>query len=238
MVPVLLVYPRSGSHFIMRILTGLPKIIDKDLLTEPKVQACIESYRTTVSLTKKPLDCNNYLFFEYAFETRSDLALFEQGALYTPKAISSLPFDRKFVYLIRDGRDQIESYWHMTHVSAASRGVFYPALVDDDIDYASNIFKARARRILDCSDQLNNYVYFRFEDLIASPLEVSSSIITALGLTPEVNAITNVIAQIIPNTSYRKTKLTTYRSKQWSQRHRDIFWSIAGEESLELGYSR
>lgn len=237
---LLLVYPRSGSHFIMRILTGVPEMIDVYLRTPKKADACIEECELSIYPEKhlSSSDKDNHLFIQYAFETRPDRSVPEFASLYSLEDVRSLPDDWKIVYLVRDGRDQIESYWHMVYKSALHRGQKHKRYDNDNLRYLCQIFKQRARRIIECSDSLENYTFYRFEDLIANPIEVSSSIISFLGFTPDIDSISKTVESIIPNSSYSSVKKVTRRKDIWTDEQNDIFWSVAGDEALQLGYER
>lgn len=238
MIGVFLLYPRSGSHFIMRTLTGQSDLVDKDLLIEKDGKACLE----TVSISYLPetkeeaLEKTSHIFIQYAFETRPDLSVPQDGALFTPDAIRSLPSEWKFVYVIRDGRDQIESYWHLIAYGAKKRGEVYDRWDLDNIKYSSSLFKQRARRVIDCSQKLKNYTIVRFEDLVSKPVSTLDSALSFCGFTPDLSQIRDTVQRIIPNSSYSSTENVTRRSRNWPKEWNDAFWEIAGKESLQLGY--
>jgi hypothetical protein len=230
----LLVYPRSGSHLAMRLLTGDHELLDYRLRESPKCNGCIEDCYISLYPEENITNEDNSIILQYAHETRHDLQFPENGAYCTPDGIRNFSQDIPYVYLGRDPRNQIESYWIL--LTRQGNGKREP-LDTEGLIYQCNLFKARAQRIIECMSLLDNYTYVKFEDLATNPVSTMSLIIEKLGFTPNLGVIRDIYKKIEPNTSYESMDDINYRYKNWSQEWRKIFLEMAGEELSLLGYN-
>jgi hypothetical protein len=157
---------------------------------------------------------------------------------FSSDELSSLSGDWRFIYLIRDGRNQIESFRNIRG------GCEEQKLKEDAKDYFMVLCKGyrnRARVALDCQKALSNFKMFYFEDLVKDPISTMKSVYRFLDLEIDEShvkrALSYSIAVVKPFHSSFNSTCTTSRWHSWTDWEMETFNSIAGKELSELGYS-
>jgi hypothetical protein len=166
----------------------------------------------------------------------------ETGVRYGPNDLLSLPGnDWKFIYFLRDARNQIESLRNLPG------GIEGEKQKDNPTDYFELLCKAfrnRARMTIDSNNQLSNFIIIRFEDLVRSPIKTLSEAFSFSGLCLDQNFIKKSLAlsktkkTVEQHSSFKSKKNINKRWSNWSKWEVDTFKSIAGNELIELGYEK
>jgi len=158
---------------------------------------------------------------------------------FGPDELRSLGEEWSFVYLIRDGRNQIESIRNI-------RGGYEARKVAENADDYFRVlckgFRNRARLAVDCSRSIPDFHLFRFEDLIADPISVMTQIYNVLGVELDVDQAVRALKFSLKHakkthSSFGGEGLPTTRWASWTDKEVEIFNLIAGSELQELGYS-
>ena len=156
---------------------------------------------------------------------------------FAPQDLIDLPGDWQFIYVIRDGRNQVES---MRRVRG---GAEETKKKSNGVDYFQVLCKGwrnRARMVLDCAAQLPNCRVFRFEDLVSQPIKTMQAVYQFLGLAIDTVAVQSALEFTTQNVQHEhssfKNSQTNDRWRSWSQEEVDLFHNIAGKELRELGY--
>lgn len=157
-----------------------------------------------------------------------------------PDELRDLPdADWKFVSLIRDGRNQVESLYNF------KGGIEEKLKNEDPIDYFRVLckgFRNRARVALECEKQLSNYAIFRSEDLFSDTIPTVERMFNWVGLNLDKTYVQDRLdflnsqnAQRI-HSSFCDANFNC-RWQGWPDWKRDTFQQIAGIELVELGYT-
>jgi len=139
----------------------------------------------------------------------------------------------QFIYLVRDGRCQIESLRNL------KGGIEEKLNQQDPEDYFKVLcmgFRNRARLVVESKKHWPNKVHiFHYIDFIRDPINIVEQMFRAGGLILDREKIT------IPSTgdihsSFGKVRMIDNRYINWTEEEKDVFNKIAGQENKELGY--
>ena len=140
----------------------------------------------------------------------------------------------RFISLIRDGRNQIES------LRKFKGGFEAQKMKEDPDDYFKVLckgFRNRASIALDCQRLLfEQYKIFRFEDFIQDPIRITSDMFSFAGLTLNTSKIS--LPTSGEHSSFGESSNYTDRWHSWTTQEKDIFKEIAGRELIALGYEK
>jgi hypothetical protein len=160
---------------------------------------------------------------------------------YGPDEIRSLPGnDWKVIYLVRDGRNQIAS---LINIFGGIEEQRYLSEPKDYFEVLCKAFRNRARLAVDCQNQLDNFKLFRFEDFIKNHQAIMKQMYNFAGLSINLKFIKAAYKLTISkeigkyHSSFPSKSKFSNRWENWSQWEKDTFYSIAGKELFELGYS-
>lgn len=144
--------------------------------------------------------------------------------------------DWKFISLVRDGRNQIESLRQM------KGGIEEQRNNEDPEDYFKVLCKSyfnRASIISDCL-VLPNYRMFRFEDLMSNPIETLDNMFEFLGLELDkefcIQQLKEVQSFKTVHSSFGGLSKANQRWASWTTEEKEIFDEICSEVSKKLGY--
>jgi len=159
---------------------------------------------------------------------------------YGPEELKNLPGDDwRFIYIVRDGRNQIESLLNIPG------GIEQDKWNEDSVDYFEVLckgFRNRARLALDCQDQLPNFRMFRFEDFASDCVGILKEMYSFSGLQLDEGfaqkAYEMTVATKIQqyHSSFGSGKNILSRWKTWQPWQKKTFALIAGNELVQLGY--
>jgi len=147
----------------------------------------------------------------------------------------------KFIYLIRDGRNQVASLCNL------KGGAEERLSKNNPLDYfiaQCKGFRNRARIAIDCANDIRVYRIYKFEDLIENPMDTLDTIFQFAGykinkdFTKE--QIRRVQDRVVgPNhASFKDDKKMHQRWHAWTDQQKDLFKLYAGDELVELGYEK
>lgn len=151
------------------------------------------------------------------------------------------PAEWKFINLLRDGRNQIESFRRL------KGGVEEKLNCIDPADYFMGHclgWRNKARIALDCETVLNNYKIFRFEDLMNNPKETLLSLFSFLGRDPNMEFLMEKMLEVkkrkvgTKHSSFKKDSEMHRRWKSWEKWEVQYFKKVANRELLELEYEK
>jgi len=159
---------------------------------------------------------------------------------FGPDELSSLPGDWRFLYLIRDGRNQIESMMNIVG------GVEEQKSKQNKDDYFLVLCKGwrnRARLALDCQKRLQNFRLFHFENLITEPMKTMKAVYSFLDLELDKDKVQKAwdfsVSQVRKShSSFCDNTKTNNRYSFWTDWQKEQFNNIAGKELIELGYKK
>lgn len=238
---VFLVYVRSGSHLLARLATGDPSLRIIHTAQTPFVlnsvsEPCNLYTRACpgfMDMLTGPDDGTNKIFVVYSHETRPERRAPQDGGLWDKPSVSTMA-DTKIVHLIRDGRNQVESwYQHLNRTRKVAKKELLSRQEDAFETWCSS-FAGRASRSIECSD-LNNYMLVKFEDLVTDPVGCLTSVYEFLSLSVQRDVVGQNFLAITPNSSFH-SDVDPRRWLSWSREEREIFHRIAGRELIHLGY--
>ena len=158
---------------------------------------------------------------------------------YGVNEIRALTGNWKVIYIIRNGRNQIESLRNIPG------GVEMERHNEDPEDYFEVLckgFRNRARIALDCEAQLSNFKMFRFEDLVSDPVYTIRMMYHHAGLVLDEEFVRRAYQCTLDNnmikqhSSFGSAKNLHKRWVNWTEKEQAIFNKIAGKELEELGY--
>ena len=160
---------------------------------------------------------------------------------FGPDELRALPGDDwKVVYIVRDGRNQIESLRNIPG------GIEQDRHREDPRDYFEVLCKAfrnRARLAVDAYDQLDNFMIFRFEDLVADPVLWMRGVYDFVGLPLDEGFVQRAFDLTVSSkaakrhSSFQSRTGFNERWHSWTDWEKETFYRIAGRELDELGYS-
>ncbi len=158
---------------------------------------------------------------------------------YDRNYINKLPGqDWTFLSLMRDGRNQVSSLFNF------KGGIEEQRRKENADDYFAFLCKAwsnQARLALDCQKEFSHYKIFRFEDLMANPVEYISEIFQYAGLTADQNMIEYNIKLARPaqsgHSSFHTTDQINNRWHDWSDKQISTFKKHAAKELEEMEYT-
>lgn len=158
---------------------------------------------------------------------------------YGPDELKTYEGDWKFIYITRDGRNQIESLLNLP-------GGFEPErFKEDPQDYFEVVCKAwrnRARMALDCQNQMDNFKIFHFENFVANSVDTVADMLEFAGLTPDrvfierAHQLLTEANMVKQHSSFGSIDKVNQRWESWEDWQKDTFTEIAGNELTELGY--
>jgi hypothetical protein len=158
---------------------------------------------------------------------------------YGPDELRAYPGDWRFIYITRDGRNQIESLLNLP-------GGFEPErFKEDPKDYFEVVCKAwrnRARMALDNQAQMDNFKLFYFENFVADPVGTMSDMVEFAGFTPDREFIQRVYDlltgrnMVKQHSSFGTLNNLNQRWHTWEKWQKETFHEIAGKELVDLGY--
>ena len=156
-----------------------------------------------------------------------------------PSEISSLPGDPwTVVSLVRDGRNQIESFRRL------QGGIEEEYMKNNPGDYFIALckgFRNKARMAIDCNS-LPFYRIFKFEDIIKDPVSTIGDMLCFCGLQSDPQFIKNAynlsreMKTYKQHSSFGNNPTGKNRWNLWTLQEKSIFKDIAGNELIELGY--
>ena len=158
---------------------------------------------------------------------------------YGPDELRKYDGDWKFVYMIRDGRNQIESLLRF------SGGFELRRFKEDPIDYFQVVCKAwrnRARMALDCKEQMDSFRLVYFEEFVKDPVGTMCDMLEFSGLEPDrlfierANQLMQKRNTVKQHSSFGTLKGLNQRWESWEEWQKETFHEIAGQELEELGY--
>ena len=158
---------------------------------------------------------------------------------YGPDELKQYKGDWRFIYITRDGRNQIESLLNLP-------GGFEPErFKENPQDYFEVVCKAwrnRARMALDNQAQLTNFKVFHFENFVANPVDTISDMLEFAGLEADRGFIQRAHTLITErkmakqHSSFGSLEKLNQRWESWEDWQKETFTEIAGKELEELGY--
>lgn len=242
MKAIVLMYMRSGSHFISRLLSKTPKLvlsfvgkpmeqfIYSPLFKEEVLIHLPEGDEVYKKIRDDETSAANEIFLLYAHETRPDLHSPSNGVVWNWEMVEPL-INRgwKFFHLVRNGRNQLES---LRKTQAISKFFWDQNFFKIQCD----IYSQRMTRALECSSLTPNYQILKFEDLVADPCSVVNRIGDSCGLTVLPNEVVESASLIVPNTAFKDVTSVNNRSNEWTQEEISIFSEIVGSVHQQLGY--
>jgi hypothetical protein len=164
----------------------------------------------------------------------------ECSTRWDANALAELSGDWKFIYLIRDGRNQAASFWNRREGTTEwKRRLKDP---DDYFLFLCKSWRNRARVAIDNQRRIKDYKIFKFEDFVSSPIETLSKMIEHLGYEPDKQRITESVefatqsGRVHKHSSFGNGSFNE-RWRGWTHVQKKTFMSIAELELRELGYS-
>jgi hypothetical protein len=145
----------------------------------------------------------------------------------------------KFVYVIRDGRNQMESLRNLPG------GIEMEKHTADPKDYflvLCKAFRNRARLAIDCRSQLDSFAIFRFEDFVSDYVRWMQNVYEYLDLSLDVGFVQRAREIVLSSSAPRRHSSfgaqgdSNKRWLSWTPWERQVFKEIAGKELIELGY--
>lgn len=159
---------------------------------------------------------------------------------FGPDELKALPGNNwRFVYIVRDGRNQIESLRNIPG------GIEQERHREDPKDYFEVLCKAfrnRARLAVDAEAQLPNFRIFKFEAMVANPLLWMQNVYDFIGLPLDRDFVQRAFDLTVSSGAAKKHSSFQSRTgfnerwHAWTDWERGTFDRIAGQELLELGY--
>lgn len=147
------------------------------------------------------------------------------------------PKHLKYVSLVRDGRNQIESLRNF------KGGVEERLNKENPEDYFRVLckgFRNRSRIALDNQSKNKNYRIFKYENLIQNPKLTCLNIFSFLGLTLDEARVEQNLGKMTKGVSGTHSSFGGERNEQrwtkWTSDEKSVFKQIAGNELIELGY--
>ena len=155
------------------------------------------------------------------------------------RRLLSLGEDWKFLYLIRDGRDYLESTRRVPGGYEEERNRESP---EDYFLFLCRGWRNRARIALDCQSAFpERYRILRYEELVAAPIEAVDRVLSWAGLRYNRDFGEKSLALLeAVGTRERHSSFSSgpgARWARWTPRERAVFEREAGKELEELGYS-
>lgn len=144
--------------------------------------------------------------------------------------------DWKFVYLIRDPRNRIESILERVNIS-------FP-----DLNQRESVFEMYLeieKRYMTSVLQMLNHPQFKLvkvEDLIKNPVETIGQVLSFLDLSPDYQKLQDI--SILYSSSSHESPFkdngenSSFRWKVWSKEEREKFFCSCGESLVSLGYEK
>ena len=146
--------------------------------------------------------------------------------------------DWKFIYIMRDGRNQLESLRNFPG------GIEEQYHKKDPVNYFQVLCKTyrnKARLALDCQKQLPNFKIIKFEDLTSNCLDTTKEIYKFIDLPLDEEFVTHAYNLTI--SSKRDKKHSSFKDKDYHNRWKswnnweiNTFKNIAGNELEEMNY--
>jgi hypothetical protein len=242
---------RSGSTVLQKLLSDRKKDEFGFLPTYPQKQ-CLTVVVPNARIPKTIIELENtenFVIFTYIgnwWGNRSSSDVPEpyedhSSMKWGINEIQNLHFDGwKFAYLIRDGRNYIESHRRLRG------GVEEQFNNDNPKDYFIALCKGwrnRARVALDCANKFENYNIYKFEDLLKNPLGFVRNVNLYFNdYKTDVRSIRKLTRQIKNNqigkkhSSFNNTENMHFRWRDWTKKEINLFKEITGKEMIELGY--
>lgn len=163
---------------------------------------------------------------------------YSKEVFYGTRKLSSLPGDWKFVNLVRDPRNRIESMLNIKGGYEENRVEKEPMVYFEILCKSTHNMM---RLVLDSNRNLENFKIFHFEDLVHDPLgtmrKVYSFLETELDEDFVINAHNfsqeNVLKK---HSSFPGKKSFNERWLSWNSEKKDLFKKYASNELIELGY--
>lgn len=146
----------------------------------------------------------------------------------------------RFIYMVRDGRNQIES---LRNIPGGIESEKHQKNPQDYFQVLCKGFRNRARLALDCQTKVPGFKMYRFENFIQDPLKTMNDIYEFLGLGLDRDFVTKawnltLEAGVQKQHSSFKTSNFDNRWHSWSDWEKETFDRLAGKELEELGYKR
>lgn len=160
---------------------------------------------------------------------------------YGPKELLAKGPEWRFIYICRDGRNQIESLRNIPG------GIEQELNAKDPQDYFEVLCKGyrnRMRMALDCNKQIPSFKIIRFEDLVSNPVGTMDRMYSHLGLYVNKNFVQQAWDYSIEkgmnkqHSSFQGKGKLHQRWESWTEEEQATFERIAGKELRELGYGR
>ncbi len=148
--------------------------------------------------------------------------------------------DWKIIYIVRDGRNQIESLRSIPDGIEADRLAADP---DDYFEVLCKAFRNRARLAIDAEQELAGFRIFRFEDLVENPVNWMQNVYDFIELplnrkfVQQASDLTISSRAAVRHSSFSSRSKLNERWYSWTDREKNIFEYIAGNELRELGYA-
>lgn len=158
---------------------------------------------------------------------------------FGPDELLSLPGrDWKFVYILRDGRSQIESLRNIPG------GIEQDRHREDPKDYfivLSKAFRNRAQMVVDCQKRLPNFRVIKFEEFVKDPLSVMENIYQFIELVPDMEFLRGTYELIKGKKEQHssfggKGNIEDRWSSRWTDWEKNTFEKFAGSLNRQLGY--
>ena len=177
-----------------------------------------------------------------------NLLINTSSLVYTHEKPSRLqPFRDRFThryYLIRDGRDVINSLMHfltddISRQLVPEYKISDPQVLYNDLEYFSRLVTKWAEHVSDYLQHAEDYILIHFEQLSKNPLVVLDQIKSETGLDFDFGRITEETSfghmkQTAP-AHLRKGRAGDWRN-YFSARHKEIFKAIAGHMLTHFEY--
>lgn len=235
---------RAGTHLFLNSCTSR---IDGDLFLETDPSG-ICPMKDLYAESLSPKEDSTYQFNVWCahigewWGKKKSADIPEPYGLDTPamldyKYLLSLGEDWKFVYIVRDGRNQIESMRKM-------KGGYEEALIKEDPKdrflQLCKGFRNRAQVAIDCARQLPNFRIFKFEDIVADPVSVFTEMFEWCEIPIDVEKVrrNHEASQtgIKTHSSFQDRSFDDRWKKNWTWTEASLFNQIAGPQLEGLGY--
>ena len=164
----------------------------------------------------------------------------ETPVRFGPDELLALPGDDwRFIYVVRDGRNQIESLRWLPGGVEEERRNRDPW---DNFLVLCKAFRNRARLALDCRDRLSDFKLVYFEDLTRNCVETMEDIYDFAGLQIDKGFTQRAFDLTLGfrnrHSSFGASEGANARWQRWNSKEIRAFKEIAGKELVELGYEK
>ena len=158
---------------------------------------------------------------------------------YGPKELLAKGPEWRFIYICRDGRNQLES---LRNIPGGIEQELHAADPQDYFEVLCKGYRNRMRMALDCKQKIPSFKIVRFEDLVSDPVGTMDRMYNHCGLYVDKEFVQSAWDHSIDkgmnkqHSSFKGKGKLHNRWDTWTEWEKETFDRIAGNELKELGY--